>query len=76
MKTLTCFSNRFGTTAKAKITRCVAYRLAGYHHECREEEGTDREHQSGTGQRSNAIVLGYVAAATVDEDPPLLEIVG
>ena len=29
-----------------------------------------------TGQRSNAIVLDYVAAATLDEDPPLLEIVG
>ncbi len=29
-----------------------------------------------TGQRSNAIVLDYVAAATLDEHPPLLEIVG
>jgi integrase len=29
-----------------------------------------------TGQRSNAIVLDYVAAATLDDDPPLLEIVG
>ena len=29
-----------------------------------------------TGQRSNAIVLDYVAAATIDEDPPLLEIFG
>jgi hypothetical protein len=28
-----------------------------------------------TGQRSSGIVLGYVAAATLDEDPPLLEIV-
>ena len=28
-----------------------------------------------TGQRSNAIVLDYVAAATLDEDPPLLEII-
>jgi integrase len=28
-----------------------------------------------TGQRSNAIVLDYVAAATLDDDPPLLEIV-
>jgi len=28
-----------------------------------------------TGQRSNTIVLDYVAAATLDEDPPLLEIV-
>ena len=28
-----------------------------------------------TGQRSSAIVLDYVAAATLDEDPPLLEIV-
>jgi len=27
-----------------------------------------------TGQRSNAIVLDYVAAATLDDDPPLLEI--
>ena len=27
-----------------------------------------------TGQRSNTIVLDYVAAATLDEDPPLLEI--
>jgi hypothetical protein len=27
-----------------------------------------------TGQRSNAIVLDYVAAATIDEDPPLLNI--
>ena len=25
-----------------------------------------------TGQRSNAIVLDYVAAATIDDDPPLL----
>ena len=29
-----------------------------------------------TGQRSNAIVFDYVAAATLDSDPPLLEIVG
>ena len=28
-----------------------------------------------TGQRSNGIVLDYVAAATLDDDPPLLEIV-
>ncbi len=28
------------------------------------------------GQRSSGTLLGYVAAATVDEDPPLLEIVG
>ncbi len=28
-----------------------------------------------TGQRSNSIVLDYVAAATLDDDPPLLEIV-
>jgi len=28
-----------------------------------------------TGQRSSGIVLDYVAAATVDDDPPLLEIV-
>jgi integrase len=32
--------------------------------------------QRVTGQRSSRIVLDYVAAATVDEDPPLLEIVG
>jgi len=29
-----------------------------------------------TGQRSNTIVLDYVEAATLDDDPPLLEIVG
>jgi hypothetical protein len=29
-----------------------------------------------TGQHSNAIVLDYVAAATLDDEPPLLEIVG
>ncbi len=29
-----------------------------------------------TGQRSSGIVLDYVAAATLDEDPPLLEIIG
>ncbi len=29
-----------------------------------------------TGQRSSGIVLDYVAAATLDDDPPLLEIVG
>jgi integrase len=29
-----------------------------------------------TGQRSNGVVLDYVAAATLDDDPPLLEIVG
>jgi len=28
------------------------------------------------GQRSSGIVLKYVAAATLDDDPPLLEIVG
>ena len=28
-----------------------------------------------TGQRSNSIVLDYVAAATLEDDPPLLEIV-
>jgi len=28
-----------------------------------------------TGQRSNAVVLDYVAAATLDDDPPLLDIV-
>ena len=28
-----------------------------------------------TGQRSNAIVLDYVAAVTLDDEPPLLEIV-
>lgn len=27
------------------------------------------------GQRSNSIVLGYLVAATVDDDPPLLEII-
>ena len=29
-----------------------------------------------TGQRSSGIVLDYVAAATIDDDPPLLEILG
>jgi len=29
-----------------------------------------------TGQRSNTIVLDYVAAATLDDDPPLLDILG
>jgi len=29
-----------------------------------------------TGQRSNVIVLDYVAAATLEDDPPLLEIIG
>ncbi len=29
-----------------------------------------------TGQRSSGIVLDYVAAATLDDDPPLLEIIG
>ncbi len=29
-----------------------------------------------TGQRSSGVVLDYVAAATLDDDPPLLEIVG
>jgi len=29
-----------------------------------------------TGQRSSGIVLDYVAAATLDDDPPLLEIFG
>lgn len=29
-----------------------------------------------TGQRSSGIVLHYTAAATLDDDPPLLEIVG
>ena len=29
-----------------------------------------------SGQRSSGIVLDYVAAATLDDDPPLLEIVG
>jgi len=29
-----------------------------------------------TGQRSSGIVLDYVAAATLDDEPPLLEIVG
>jgi integrase len=29
-----------------------------------------------TGQRSNGVVMDYVAAATIDDDPPLLEIVG
>jgi hypothetical protein len=28
-----------------------------------------------TGQRSNAIVLDYIAAVTLDDEPPLLEIV-
>ena len=32
--------------------------------------------QRVTGQRSSRIVLDYVAAANVDDDPPLLEIVG
>jgi hypothetical protein len=36
----------------------------------------DREHQASlTGQRSNAIVLDYIAAVTLDDEPPLLEIV-
>ncbi len=29
-----------------------------------------------TGQRSNAVVLDYVAAATIDDEPPLLDIIG
>jgi hypothetical protein len=29
-----------------------------------------------TGQRSSGIVLDYVAAETLDDDPPLLEIIG
>ena len=29
-----------------------------------------------TGQRSNGVVLDYVAAATLDDDPPLIEIGG
>ena len=28
-----------------------------------------------TGQRSNSVVMDYVAVATLDDDPPLLEIV-
>lgn len=28
-----------------------------------------------TGQRSSGIVLNYIAAATVDDEPPLLEII-
>jgi len=28
-----------------------------------------------TGQRSSNVVLNYIAAATIDEQPPLLEIV-
>jgi len=28
-----------------------------------------------TGQRSSGVVMDYVAAATLDDDPPLLEIV-
>jgi len=29
-----------------------------------------------TGQRSSGIVLNYIATATIDDDPPLLEIIG
>jgi len=29
-----------------------------------------------TGQQSSGIVLSYIAAATIDDDPPLLEIIG
>jgi len=29
-----------------------------------------------TRQRSSGIVLNYIAAATIDDEPPLLEIVG
>ncbi len=29
-----------------------------------------------TGQQSSGIVLNYIAAATIDEEPPLLEIIG
>jgi len=29
-----------------------------------------------TGQRSSGIVLNYIAAATIDDEPPLLEIIG
>jgi len=29
-----------------------------------------------TGQRSSGIVLSYIAAASIDDDPPLLEIIG
>jgi hypothetical protein len=29
-----------------------------------------------TGQRSNSVVLDYVSASTLDDDPPLLEIIG
>jgi hypothetical protein len=32
--------------------------------------------QRVTGQRSGRIALEYVAAAAVDEEPPLLEIIG
>ena len=50
--------------------RCVVQRVD------REQHFDERTggHHKVTGQRSHTIVLGYVAAATLDDAPPLLEI--
>jgi len=46
------------------------------HHERGEEEDPERDINRVTGQRSSGVVFKYNAAATVDDAPPLLEIVG
>ena len=39
------------------------------------EFGDSRVSKRVTGQRSSGVVLDYVAGATLDDDPPLLEII-
>ena len=54
------------------LTRCARRALRGRDHAPRILIASI---ERVTGQRSNAIVLDYVAAVTLDDEPPLLEIV-
>jgi len=45
------------------------------HYRRGKEEGAIENIKRVTGQRSSNVVLNYIAAATIDEQPPLLEIV-
>jgi hypothetical protein len=57
-----------------RLRRALA--TARLHHECGKKKIPIESIKRVTGQRFNAIVLDYVAAATLDDDPPMLEIIG
>jgi hypothetical protein len=49
---------------------------AWVHHERGGEENAHRTHQAGDEATESRVIVDYVTMATLEDDPPLFEIVG